>query len=41
MIKEIKTKIQQAYDTEENWKNSSRILKKGEVAYTSDRGGLL
>lgn len=37
MIKEIKTKIQNPYDTEENWKNSSRILKKGEVAYTSNR----
>ena len=31
MAKEVKTKIQQPYDTEENWQASERILLKGEM----------
>ena len=36
MAKEVKTKIQQPYDTEENWQASERILLEGEMAFSSD-----
>lgn len=39
MAQEINVKIQEAYDTEANWKSKNSILLAGQVAYSSDKYG--